>query len=316
MPPASRLAAILLAAVLLAACDSQRSAEDPPEGAEPHPLVGAWTVDSSGTAETLVPTFSGPGVNFAAHPTGGQAVVSGEISATLRYAFVSYADPQGHREAVFASYDLSGDGPATYPAYHLDVRGGAGGASWVGLYVQRIDGSSTYQAYHDGPAFVIEGDRITLPSVDLYELGAGRPPVRLEGGSFTFPTVEFVAGQPFLLRRHLQNVNNSPVDIRYVLEADGSYQIQRYDPPTILSVSSEGRWEAGDTELILRLGQDPDGSETRFAYDLAGNRLVLTEAERGCQANPACLDAVATQLGLPPGAIASYARDAVTTLYR
>ncbi|HEX8385556.1 MAG TPA: hypothetical protein VF576_05190, partial [Rubricoccaceae bacterium] len=99
-----RSAAVLLVAAVLTACDSQG-------GPDRDALVGAWTADSSGTAESVTPTFTGPVVNFAARPTGGEATISGRVSAALRFARLGPSGPRGHREATFASWLGSGRAP-------------------------------------------------------------------------------------------------------------------------------------------------------------------------------------------------------------
>ncbi|HEX8299299.1 MAG TPA: hypothetical protein VF594_09090 [Rubricoccaceae bacterium] len=299
-----RFYTLALLAVLLAGCDSQGT---PSRDA----LVGAWTADSSGTAETVTPTFTGPVVNFVGRPTGGQAVISGEVNATLRFAQAGRTGPRGYREATFTSFDLNGPEPTVFPYYRLSLQGDSVRSSFR-LFVQPNGSSSTYEGYLDGPPLVITGDRVTFPSVLLYELGGGRPPITLEGGSFTFPTVAFVAGRPITLRREIRPDNNPNLDSRYVLGGDGSYEIQGYQAPDVLSVYEEGQWEADETTLTLRLGDRADGRTTRFTYTVSPTRLVLLEPQPTCE-GPACLDGAAAELGLPSGSISRYERSTVLT---
>jgi hypothetical protein len=300
-----RSAAVLLVAAVLTACDSQG-------GPDRDALVGAWTADSSGTAESVTPTFTGPVVNFAARPTGGEATISGRVSAALRFARLGPSGPRGHREATFASYDVTGFEPGVRPTFRLSV-GGDSASSWFRLFVQPDGPSSTYEGYLDGPPFTVDGDRITLPSVLLYELGAGLPPVTLDGGSFTFPTVGFVAGRPLTVRRELRPDNNPDQDVRYVLDGNGGYEVQGYDAPDVLGVYEEGRWEADGTGLTLSRRIGPDGRATRFSYAVSRDRLVLLEPQSTCEGVPACLEGTAAELGLPPGSISRFERSTVLT---
>lgn len=312
-----RSASLALAVILFSACDSQ---EIPTPA--PGPLVATWVLDSIGTAESITPAFSGSRVNFGARPTGGEAVLSGGYSTVLRYASVLRADPSGYTDSRFASYDMSVGGPTTFPSYAMGIQSTPSSSSFS-LYV-RLNRKSTgliYTGTLDGPPRLFQGDQVVLPSVTLYGDG-GRPSVTLERGEFSFPTVDLVAGRPFLFRREVHEYPNpaEPADdFRYALNADGTYQLQSYVSPVILSVREEGEWRAVERELTLQLGHTSQGVIKRFLYEVSDARLTLLENEPVCQgahAGPMCLDEAGFYLGLPPGSVSAYERKTVRTFHK
>lgn len=305
-----RLIALLSACLLFAACDSQ----EPLSG---HPLVGSWTMDSTGTAESIVPTFSGAQANVVAPSISGEIAFSGDVSGRLRSAMVFSATPDGAREARVASYDLAGEEPES-GFFVLTVSGDAT-SSVFQLFEQPATGSSrTYFGYTDSLPFTLDGDQVVLPAVELSRLGSGRPPLQLEGGAFTFPIVQFVAGETIELRRDVQPDNNPLLDLRYVFEADGTFRLEGFSPPDTSTVSTykSGQWQANGDQLRLTQSPEPLGTPTDLTFALSRGRLVLNERLSNCQdgTNADCLDRLSSSFALPPGSVSAYERRA-TSIY-
>ena len=173
--------------------------------------------------------------------------------------------------------------------------------------------SVTYLGYSDGPPFTVAGDRVVLPSVQLVH--PGRPPVTLESGAFTFPTVPFITGQRTTVRRELRPNSNPTANVRYVFEDDGTYRIESYALASggTITVHQSSWWEVEGPAIRLLRGGEPGGREEVLPYVLADGRLALRTSQQGCGSGRSCLDLATWSLGLPPGSLDAFHSDDMST---
>lgn len=306
-----RSAAALFIALALAGCDTQAA----PEASA---LVGTWVVDSVGTAESVIPVTDQTVVNFAALAVSGSASFDGSASGALDYGVVLQTNPDGTREAVFASYDPTGLDPEATPYYRLSVAGGPGASTLFELVEQQADRSFVYRGFLDGPPFTTDGNRLALPSAELPRAGGGQGSVRLQGGTFEFPLLTLVGGEAVTVRRQVDDDTDGVLLIRHVYEADGTYRIETFAPTGVdeVRVREAGLWTTDGAELVLDRREGGNDREIRVRYEVDQGRLELVKPEAACEEGQGCLAGAEASLSLPPGSIRRYEQAAVRVLSR
>lgn len=293
-----RVSGLVLALLVLAACDAASPDPDPPPvtpPGTPHALVGTLT-----TRDYLIEHYATSSISqdWIAYdePPSGSIALSGAETGRLRFGVVDYNTAD--ESATFAS-DPVGFAPRSYPHFFLRARRSYGyPRTRFELQVRRSASQvEVYEAETSSPPFTLNGASLTLPAATLTR-AFGEPQVVLEGGTLVFPIIALQADTRTRVRRHEQPPS-AGYSVQYTIKPDNSLIVTETVPPQA-PVTVAGTWTA--TSDSLRLSYGPYVTRPlRYRYAISGTEVVLwsRDVDGSCSSVATC-DPRGERYGLAP----------------
>ncbi len=289
--------ALLAFVLVLSGCDSG----NPPAVPAQPSIVGTWAIQSrvQNTYATLEQTQRA--LDFFS-PVGGELVVSGAVSASLRYLEARYSDPVG--DGSLRGYSFR-NVPAASGQRPLVTFGVTDTGSAV-VSETRADGSMHGFYVEDPPntaLFSLGADTVRVARARYVESGTGAEV--FVSGVLVLPHRTIPGGAETLVRSQAPSFDLD--DQRLTFNADGTFRA------TFGNSTSTGRWAAvGDgtfTSLI-----DGVSADLTSRYTLQESVLTATTPVGPCDA--VCLFFVQKDLALPAGAVRDARLTSVATFDR
>ena len=284
---------VLLAAPLLAACDSSEPGDD---------LVGVWTVSSVQTEYVVTSRTAQTLPDLSASPSGA-VTVTGDASA--RFDRLGFVFSDGMGTSILSLTTSTATGTGSDPDLMIFQ-------SEADSEVRFLDGPSGRYFTGTFPgqtSFGVSGTTLSVPARSLGD-GAGAVVVR---GSLTFPGIALAAGQPTAVPSGTLDIVGEATTFEF--GDDGGFTVTtRYGNE---SEVSSGTWKVRD-DGRLRIGiVDGTTTETNvFAYEISGGTLRLSASglDNSASCDAECRRQIEAQIFAAPGSLSALDTNAIITL--
>lgn len=293
--------ALVAMCLAVSSCDSAE-----PQVPDTPAIVGTWVIQNR-VQETYATLDQAQRALDFFSPASGDIVVSGEVSASLRYLLARYSDPEG--DGSLRGYSLRNI-PAASAQRPLVSFGVTDTGSAV-VSETRADGSTRAFYVEDPPdtaLFSLGADTVRVSKARYVEFGTGAEV--FVSGALVLPRRILPAGIETLVRRRAPDDYFPLEDQRLTFEADGTLRVAYGEGP---SVELAARWTAvsDETFTVLAGGESADRASQ---YTLRDGVLTGTRPFGPCDA--VCRFYVQKDLALPTGAVRDARLTTVETLTR